>query len=79
MKTFVFDLQSMPDVQNLALQHSLTITIPVLLFNLRASAARVVKPIATDSAHKLSAGGHDSTVGCHPVCPRSTNHSYRVA
>ena len=49
------------------------------LFNTRVGAARGVNRIATDSAHELSAGGHDNTVGCHPVCPRSTNHSYREA
>ena len=69
----------MPDAQNHALQHSLTNTIPNLLFNLRASAARVVKPIATDSTHKLSAGGHNSAVDCHPIRSRSTNHGYKVA
>ena len=71
MKAFVFDFQSMPDVQNLALQHSLTNTIPVLLFNLRASATRVMNPISTDSIHKLSAGGHSSVVDWHPDCPRN--------
>ena len=71
MKAFVFDFQSMPDVQNLALQHSLTNTIPALLFNLRATATRVMNPIATDSIHKLSAGGHSSAVDWHPDCPRN--------
>ena len=60
----LFFTQPMPDAQNHALQHSLTNTIPNLLFNLRASAARVVKPIATDSARELSAGSRDSAVGC---------------
>ena len=75
----LFFFQPMPDVQNLALQHSLTNTIPDLLFNLRASATRVMNPIATDSIHKLSAGGHSSAVDWHPVCPRnpfSRPHGY---
>ena len=71
MKAFVFDFQSMPDFQNLALQHSLTNTIPALLFNLRASATRVMNSISTDSIHKLSAGGHSSVVDWHPDCPRN--------
>ena len=71
MKAFVLGFQSMPDVQNLALQHSQTNTIPAVLFNLRASATRVMNPISTDSIHKLSAGGHSSAVDWHPGCPRN--------
>ena len=71
VKTIFFDFQSMPDAQNLTLQHSLTITIPALLFNLRASATRVMNPISTDSIHKLPAGGHSSAVDWHPGCPRN--------
>ena len=67
----LFFFQPMHDVQNIALQHNLTNTIPDLLFNLRTSGTRVVKPIATDSTHKLSAGGHSSAVDCHPIRPRS--------
>ena len=37
------------------------------IINTRAGAARVVKQIATDSAHKLSARGHNGTVGCLPI------------
>ena len=54
--------QPMPDVQHFALQHNLTNTIPDLFFNSRASATRVMNPIATESIHKLSAGGHNSAV-----------------
>ena len=71
MKALFFDFQSMPDVQNLALQHSLTNTIPALLFNLRASATRVMNSISTDSIHQLSAGGHSNVVDWHPDCPRN--------